>query len=207
MRVALGAIFASLYQDANTMDAPPVVDAPTPDIPVPNMDIDIRGIVQVPGRSIVELNGILVDHLRYNELMIEELCNHPTRMLFRNMMHETSFALTRNMPLLRREFDRVIFRLIEEQENEEPFGHENVWMIDMPYRKKTFVQNIWTAIGSVYIADTEHREYWRHVYNQEQIHAQLELEFQTHERAAGIGADATGFPDIINNRRVQRESD
>jgi len=91
------------------MDAPPVVDAPTPDIPVPNMDIDICGIVQVPGRSIVELNGILVDHLHYNELMIEELCNHPTRMLFRNMMHETSFVLTRNMLLLQREFDRVIF--------------------------------------------------------------------------------------------------
>ena len=214
-RIALGAVLASFYIDAMELDESPMIDGITPEEPRDMLFVirqhlpifDIRGLVQVHGRSIPELNGLLAHHLAYNELMCDELCNHHTRMLFRNMMFETSSTLTRTMPLMRREVHRIIFRLIEEQKTGEVFGHLNCLKFDMPYRTPNFVSSCWDRIWPIVHHNPHNPQYhelWSFIYKHEQFHCQLEMQFQVNEKKA-IKAGDQNFSHIIRNRSLQRE--
>jgi len=202
-------LLALLYRDANDLVDPPAVDVPPPaDIQRPILNIYTpNGNVSVPGRTVIELNNFLQElmNIGYNPVSIEELCNHPARMLFRNLLGEEELFVANHMRPLRKEIDRIFYRLITESPNEdEAFGFLNVRKFDMPYRSITFVRTLWTTLGLVY-EDEDNMNmalYWEHLVEQEGRNVQLELQFGLNEQQHGLA-----FPAIIEERRIQREGD
>jgi len=203
----LGNFLALFYQDANVEVPPPaMVDvAPAPE--GPNLtNVNHIGTVRVPGRALNELNTFLgqLPDLGYNEITITELCNHPARMLFKNLMEEDDLILFANMRPLRKEIKRVFFRLMTEEEDEErAFGWENVKTFDLPYRSNKFVQMLWESLGIIYEDNFHLVAYWQQIMLEETLNVELDVQFGLNEERE----DALGrtFAEIIDERRVQRE--
>ena len=176
-------MLAHLYIDANVYvdPVPPLADAErlilnTNDFP--------NGRITVPGRGVVELNNFLqqLPFIGYNTVSIEELCNHPARMLFGNLLEEEELLVTHWMRPLRKEIERIFYRLMTESPNEiEAFGYQNVQRIDMPYRSIKFVKTLWTRLGKVYENNANLVPYWRHLLEQEGRNVELELQFGAKE--------------------------
>jgi len=69
----------------------------------PNLtNVNHTGTVRVPGRNLNELNSFLgqLHNFGYNKITITELCNHPTRMLFKNLLEEDKLILRHGLPVL-----------------------------------------------------------------------------------------------------------
>ena len=201
-------LLALLYRDAN--DLVPAKDVPpTADIQRPILNINApNGNVSVPGRTVIELNNFLQEliNIGYNPVSIEELCNHPARMLFRNLLGEEELLVANHMRPLRKEIDRIFYRLITESPNEDKaFGFLNVRKFDMPYRSITFVRTLWTTLGPVYERNMDMAAYWQHLVEQEGRNVELELQFGAKEDFHGSEFPDEEFSAFIEERRIQRE--
>ena len=218
-RNLIGNILASFYIDANTLDEGPMIDGTRPEQPElfdsmlkvlhDNLDENIDwpqggGRVEVEGKSIDRLNWLLSKkELHYNGILCEELCNRQTRMLFRNMMFETSFELEGIMPLMRREVHRILFRLYDEgDETTGKIGWEESHVIDMPYRSKTFVQKSWNLISEYVQRCPLFCHIWGFIYEQEYIHSELEVQLKENERLAAEARQ--DFTEVVHGRWRQR---
>jgi len=218
-RISIGNLLASFYIDANTLDEGPMIDCTRPEQPYlfdielqvlhENLDNNIDwhrggGRVEVEGKSIEQLNWFLSrEILHYNGILCEELCNRQTRMLFRNMMFETSFEVKQNMPLMRREVHRILFRLYDEgDETTGKFGWEESNVIDMPYRSKAFVRKSWNIISQYVQKCPQFSQLWGFIYQQEYIHSELEVQLKENERLAAEAKQ--DFPEVVNGHMRQR---
>ena len=136
--------------------------------------------------------------LHIRRLQINDPCSENTnllalpqfRMVFQNMLEEQdSCTVSYTMAPMKKEIDRMFFRIIVHQKKEKPRPKlhlviDDIRTYDMPYRSTRWVKNLYISCRNIIFRkhSTELRQYLNHILCTESVQVNIELEYNTRQK-------------------------